>query len=519
MTDTLLKPRRRIAVTAPLDGEPSADAPLCRFVWLKRSALVAAPLVAFAIASWWVWGVRASRRLNAEVAMWQQKGLPILRSDFATTAVPDDHNAAVLIRAAVRAVVPSEHNLAGNLSNPQAMPWPPAILRAAEASLAAEHDVIEQARAISSRKEVDWGRPSSELLVLNPGPDGFESYGKLRYIASDLELDGQVAAQRREGERLVDDALAAEMLGCGVSARPRIIAPLVGYPIRAIGASLIYDYAYRVPLTGPARPKARRLIAAFLAGGPLEGVERVLCSEGGYMLENLGGPALTWRSQGGHMEAVKQGPVGQAISRLLDPATRGDTAVALAGTRGAIAAARAPTWAAGQALAVQRVPLHPSITAEPAASILAGYTGNPSSDYRPFLTIGYHGAAARRMAAIVLACHLYREDHGPYPPSLPALVPDYLPAVPTDPFSPTGAPLGYRKDASGEPFVYSVMEAQVDLIAAGSFAPTVAQHADPRSRNFVLYLNPSRPMPAAALPAGYTPPPPATTAPAGASRK
>lgn len=47
------------------------------------------------------------------------------------------------------------------------------------------------------------------------------------------------------------------------------------------------------------------------------------------------------------------------------------------------------------------------------------------------------------MAATALAIRLYEIDHGQRPDTLEALVPDYLPAVPRDPFT-LDQPIGYR---------------------------------------------------------------------------
>ncbi|HEX4608778.1 MAG TPA: hypothetical protein VH092_11295, partial [Urbifossiella sp.] len=59
--------------------------------------------------------------------------------------------------------------------------------------------------------------------------------------------------------------------------------------------------------------------------------------------------------------------------------------------------------------------------------------------------------ACRRGLAAQLAVRLYLHDRGVAPPDLSALVAGgYLPAVPPDPFSPTGAPFGYRVPAADE---------------------------------------------------------------------
>lgn len=64
-------------------------------------------------------------------------------------------------------------------------------------------------------------------------------------------------------------------------------------------------------------------------------------------------------------------------------------------------------------------------------------TGNTESDARA-LTL-------RRLARLRVALRLFDLDHGRPAPTLSALVPDYLPAVPDDPF--TGRPFGYRVSA------------------------------------------------------------------------
>jgi hypothetical protein len=51
-------------------------------------------------------------------------------------------------------------------------------------------------------------------------------------------------------------------------------------------------------------------------------------------------------------------------------------------------------------------------------------------------------SAMRRLVMSELALRLYRQERGEFPKSLESLVPQFLPAVPIDPFS--GKPLVYR---------------------------------------------------------------------------
>ena len=57
------------------------------------------------------------------------------------------------------------------------------------------------------------------------------------------------------------------------------------------------------------------------------------------------------------------------------------------------------------------------------------------------------------MVPVVFALAAYRADHGAYPADLAAPVPEYLPAIPRDPFS--DGPLRYKRDAAGY-LLYSV---------------------------------------------------------------
>lgn len=78
------------------------------------------------------------------------------------------------------------------------------------------------------------------------------------------------------------------------------------------------------------------------------------------------------------------------------------------------------------------------------------------------------GAAQLRLLAVELAIHACQLREGQPPASLSALVPDYLPAVPIDPFSPTREPLRLTRD-KGKLVCYSVGSDQKD---GGGIPPT-----------------------------------------------
>ncbi|MCS6860550.1 MAG: type II secretion system protein GspG [Abditibacteriales bacterium] len=74
---------------------------------------------------------------------------------------------------------------------------------------------------------------------------------------------------------------------------------------------------------------------------------------------------------------------------------------------------------------------------------------------------------------LALALRLYRHDHGAYPANLNALQPQYLPAVPLDPF--TNKPFVYRREGSGF-LLYSFGENHRD--DGGAFDPKLTPRDD-----------------------------------------
>jgi len=112
----------------------------------------------------------------------------------------------------------------------------------------------------------------------------------------------------------------------------------------------------------------------------------------------------------------------------------------------------------------------------------------PSLDHA--VDLQFRELASRRLAATALAIRLYEVDHGHRPRALSELVPDYISAIPSDPFSPDGAPIGYRPDAD-PPVLYSVGDDGVD--DGGEFVLTDPRAAEWKSEDQLFFLNGDRP--------------------------
>ncbi len=86
-----------------------------------------------------------------------------------------------------------------------------------------------------------------------------------------------------------------------------------------------------------------------------------------------------------------------------------------------------------------------------------------------YLEVEFRVIAESRMAAISLAANLYHVDHHSWPPNLKSLLPDYLSAVPDDPFYATPHPVGYTIVNGRRPMVFC----DTDGIPALSPPPTI----------------------------------------------
>jgi len=107
--------------------------------------------------------------------------------------------------------------------------------------------------------------------------------------------------------------------------------------------------------------------------------------------------------------------------------------------------------------------------------------------------------AVRRAAATTLAIRLFELEHGRRPHSLAELAPNYLPAIPADPFAGDGRALGYLPDAP-VPMLYSINSDGVD--DGGEYELGENGVPDNDSKDLVFFLD------------GDPPPPQPTSAPA-----
>ena len=141
-----------------------------------------------------------------------------------------------------------------------------------------------------------------------------------------------------------------------------------------------------------------------------------------------------------------------------------------------------PDWpSAKRAMTVR--PAAPSPYSPP----LAQYNTRMVTSGGRYIEYDFRIAAARRLAATLYAIRLYERDHGKLPPNLDVLVPDYLPAVPLDPFASPPAQVSYVPDGP-LPLVYSISIDGRDDIGAG-YKPAWSDHNHWQRSDLIYIIN------------------------------
>lgn len=462
----------------PVTIEPVVEPIPPRYWWLKRIALAAGILLValFALRLWWGW--EANRRLQAEIDRIIAAGEPIYPEDFDPKEdIPDEQNAARLLLKADEkfnfAQVQSE--LLEKIVGKDALIRK--HLTEVRALIEGNAEVFRIARRARNLPLADWGtRMRTPVVnVLLPALSGQRRLSKLLSLAASYE---HIAGNDSEAVEIMHDAFEhSERL----AQHPTLIGELValangGATIQAIEVILpsLHIALDEERSAGWKDAASRSQIRSLLAGlmdeqRIREGMRRAI------MCERMSNLDIHNQFMRGNttMSAMFRGGGGPTIS-VSDVAWR--YAVGPAFTLDVVSALRNMTIlveAAG-ANSFFDVPAggYDLVTESGFQSLLHPLQGYLFLSFERSFQAYFRALAMRRLAGTALAIRLYEVDHGRRPETLTELVPEYLPAVPQDPFAEAGRAIVYLPSAA-HPIVYSVGVNGVD------------DGGDPKRRNTV----------------------------------
>lgn len=449
-----------------------------RFWWLKRIALALVAWIAVLTAARLVWGWEADRRMQAKIAEYRAAGEPILIEDFQRPPIPDDENAAVLYKQAFREiagvapiVVTADDGTQVDVTLVDLIRYPEWLRRypgEIARLLGAHGEALRLARAARARPRCDWGLPlTSPAMSLFP-PTSLRDHRELAILVC-----GATLFQHARG----NDAEAVELLRDGLAFAGRMNDPaqfLIGYLVALACDALVSDKVAPVSVDlrlAPddendhpdprmaTRAQVRQLMAELLDES---GIQR--CWDTGFMGERaflLDAVRVIREGRAARLSPTTTAPLagGASLVRsVLAPLWQSVGRRMVEHVGNVHSAGHADTWPQGHAQVdwewAQTTTDWFQFPVPGGASTLLG-------GHDRFLELHFRGLAQRRMAATALAIRLYQVDHGQRPATLDELVPEYLPALPVDPFTEDAGPLRYLPHGT-PPRLYSIGENGVD---------------------------------------------------------
>lgn len=414
-----------------------------RRAWKIVALIVVINLGLLACLPWWRVS-RARHRFEAAVAQRHARGERVLAADFKLQPIPDDQNAAVRLTRAARSL--KLPGFSDRDSIREALdrrdPIPESIDKSIRQMISDNAVPLALAREARSIPRLEWKidlrNPTAEKLLLphlNPQRDLVEL------------LDDVVMYNHRSGNDAEAVARLLDILR--ISRAMENQAFVVSFFVSAGFLAYVSDdwvtmaIDFRVSPSettdtdgdsAASRGQVRLLMGELLNDAPCQtGMQEAWQYD---RMENI----ATMLDQLDRVSIFGQPKMYDFLTSLLPMSDR------------FAAASRALTWPTAR----QFLASHP-----PGASPIPQSTELLDSAHRIALKASFQSIATRRIAATALALRLYAIDHGGhFPDRLNQLVPDYLAAIPDDPFAPGKRPLGYLPGE--KPILYSVGENGID---------------------------------------------------------
>lgn len=446
------------APTTSTAAEAPDDLPIPpRHRTLKRAGLALLAGVVIVVLVHVSWGCEARRRLDAAIATYRARGELVTLDDFraAFPPLPDRENAAKLYEEAGRLIW---RRPAPTTPEGEPSAQPEAVLEELRRNTGQAVALVRKARALP---RANWGvkldSPTVGTMLpwLSPQRD-------LSRALNSAALDSHAQGDDGEAvERLRDALDHAHKIG-GES--PFLLCHLVHLSCAANAISTIETLAPGLRVTidghsGAASPEqVRALIGNLLDERRLReqwrqvgAGERMLALDSAAYLSDGGVEILGYVAT-----PTPSTPVLRPVVFALRPMFELDAVFMMDHLTHWTDAGLEESYPAACA-AMPRFPGR--VNAYDGFAHLLAWTLLPS--YERAITLTFRAIATRRMAATALAIRLYETDYGARPDRLDDLVPEYLPAVPADPFAADNRPLGYLPDAP-RALLYSVGENGMD---------------------------------------------------------
>lgn len=429
--------------------------------WIKLVFTIFLLLVAGCIAWYWLWGNRKAQNLWAELAALKAAGHPITAADLAQKSVPDERNAALLLRRAADLIDPASE--AWQAYDRMEFPRLGSRLPLRDDEREILRRVVEQNKEVFALvgrarqlTEFDW------QIDCSAGPLNvdFKPFSAQRRLANLLQAAAMIAHEDGDDATAIERAEQVGFISHAVGTAPNLITALISSGIASMQVKLLDEMSPSLRIgddsTSVSPQRLRALINDLLKNdAQRELMRRGLIAERAFqqdmmqaLMEGRGGNPLAPGASG-----PGQQPGGSALAGVvLGPVMRENALLMLRHMNKVIESLDSADWPSFEAR-------FQSIEAQLRRS---PYRYRYASLMLPALDravlVNYRVLTDRHLTAAALACRWYAVEHDGRPPaSLDELVPKYLPHVALDLLAGAGKTIGYVPDAD-RPRVYHVGE-------------------------------------------------------------
>jgi hypothetical protein len=414
------------------------------FRGLFRCVYAGFSLVILLALLWSIWAVVAHRRLQAQIDAIAALHQPFTREGFAgTNNAQGNESALALWNNALMALPPNDYSpSSSSLQFNCYPPYPPAWYQLEDQSVLVNASVFLLAHQAAVATISEWDIDSGPTFT---GAPPFNVAREIADVLGDAIFHAHIHG---------DDALAIQrgsdllQLARAESASGTIIGKLAATGISAMASSRLMVIAPDLNLNSAA-PARVELLIQMLLDHARDDRQRIASIDFKRFDEHQVLDAE-------HQRSWLLGPmIDLSEARLLRQRSVDR-----------VAAAAGSAWAATSVYDSHPCPMMGSASKSfshddsgPNGPMQwAGVYEDLTGQLFRYIDTEWRGVADRRLAAVALAIRLYRADHGDWPRALQQLVPNYLPAVPADPFRPGVVGYIIRKEGPyaqhGRPLLY-----------------------------------------------------------------
>ena len=410
--------------------------------WLKIVGVALAALVVVVSVAVATLNRRARKSVKRELAIIRARGEPTTIEELAPAPIPDEENAAIPLQKAFAALDAA----AGEERERGLRRWEDCLQEPfgphrekVVGALELYSDAMRLARAALTRPHCTF-----ELEYEDGYSMEMPHLAKLRRLTRLFAAEALLHAEDGRAEEAAANLRNAFRLARTLECEPILISQLVLLGNSGIGLGALRD----IGVADLSDETLHRLIA------DLEAFDMATVATRGMIGERVfQAHTISQLIRGDlDLEGVGSNPSGKkklTLPRLIKLSFLRDEATLLAVMTRAVDVSRLPPWEALREME--------SVGAEVVANprrfgIMVGLLLPATARVQNRVVRSW---ARRDAAVLALLLELHKSAHGEYPVSLDALVPEFLPKLPPDPF--TGEPFVYRRRADGQGFVvYSV---------------------------------------------------------------